>query len=62
MNLPRRITLDRIGSGTSPARISNIVEISTECRAQEGDVVVVRALGENRAYGEIEREFGKAAA
>ena len=61
MNLPRRITLDRIGSGTSPARISNIVEISTECRAQEGDVVVVRALGENRAYGEIELPSGRMA-
>jgi hypothetical protein len=61
VNLPRRIHLDRIGSATSPARVGTIVEVAPEAVAEEGAVVVVRALGENPKYGEIELPTGRMA-
>lgn len=57
----RKIRLDRIGSGTHPARLGQMVEVSPDCVAEEGAVVVGRAMGESRLYGEIELPNGRKA-
>ncbi len=59
LRFTRKIRLDRIGSATSPARLGNIVEVSEECLAEEGAVIVVRALGERKVYGELELPTGR---
>jgi hypothetical protein len=61
MKYNRKIRLDRIGSATVPAKIGQIVEVSPVCNSREGDVVVVRALGENSVYGELELPTGRMA-
>ena len=61
MRFHRRIRLDRIGSATTPARLSSLVEVSPECHADEGSILAVRALGENRAYGDLELPSGRPA-
>jgi len=57
----RKIHLDRIGSVTHPARLGSIVEVSSDCVAEEGAIVVGRALGESRLYGELELPSGRKA-
>ncbi|MEQ8822354.1 MAG: hypothetical protein RLY93_19125 [Sumerlaeia bacterium] len=59
--LNRKVRLDRIGSVTSPARLGGIVEISPTIPAEEGIVIVGKALGEHRSYGEMELPTGRKA-
>lgn len=61
MRFTRRIRLDRIGSATLPARLASLVEVAPECHAEEGAIVAVRALAENRNYGELELPNGRLA-
>lgn len=61
MKYNRKIRLDRMGSATLPARLGQIVEVSPECHSREGDIVVVRALGEKNVYGELELPTGRMA-
>ncbi len=61
LQFTRKIRLDRVASGTSPARIGSIVEVSPECRAEEGAIIVCRALGERKVYGELELPSGRLA-
>ena len=57
------LNIDKIGSATSPARISSkIVTATTERRpASVGDVVAVRALSESVTYGNLELPSGRLA-
>lgn len=57
----RKIRVGRIGSATSPARIGQIVEVAEDIDCQEGAIVVVRALGERKVYGELELPTGRLA-
>lgn len=61
MKFARKIRLDRITSATRPARIGGIVEVSPQCEAREGAVIVGRALNDNRVYGEVELPSGRPA-
>jgi hypothetical protein len=61
MKFTRKIRLDRIGSATSPAKLGNIVEVSEDCVAEEGTLVVCRAMGERKVYGELELPTGRMA-
>jgi hypothetical protein len=61
MKYTRRIRIDRLGSGTSPARLAPLVEVAPECTAEEGAVVVVRALSDKHVYGELELPNGRMA-
>lgn len=56
-----KIRLDRIGSATSPARIGNIVEVTGDMDVREGAVIVARAMGERKQYGELELPSGRMA-
>lgn len=57
----RKIRLDRVGSATSPAQLGKIVEVSQDCVAEQGTIVVARALGERKVYGEMELPTGRLA-
>lgn len=57
----RKIRLDRVGSATSPAQLGKIVEVSPDCVAEQGTIVVARALGERKVYGELELPTGRLA-
>lgn len=57
----RKIRLDRPGSVTLPARLSTIVEVLPEVRAEEGAIVCCRALSDNRVYGNVELPSGRLA-
>jgi hypothetical protein len=59
LKFTRKIRLDRIGSVTSPAKLGPIVEVSEDCVAEEGTLVVCRALGERKVYGELELPSGR---
>jgi hypothetical protein len=61
LKFTRKVRLDRIGSATYPARLGNIVEVSEDCVADEGTLVVCRALGERKVYGELELPTGRMA-
>ncbi|MDX2177488.1 MAG: hypothetical protein SF028_13570 [Candidatus Sumerlaeia bacterium] len=61
MKLTRKIRLDRIGSVTTPAKLGPIVEVSPECVAEEGSVIVGRVLNESKLYGEVELPTGRKA-
>lgn len=61
MQFTRKIRLDRVGSSTSPARLGSIVEASPDCRAEEGAIIVGRARGERKVYGEMELPSGRLA-
>ena len=61
MKFNRKIHLDRTGSATHPAKLGSIVEVSPKCVAEEGAIVVGRALGENKNYGELELPSGRKA-
>jgi hypothetical protein len=61
MRYTRKIRLDRIGSATTPARLGAIVEVSPDCDASEGAVVVGRALSDKHVYGELELPNGRMA-
>lgn len=61
MKFNRKLRLDRIGSATRPAQVGAIVEVGAEIVCVEGAAIAVRALGENRAYGEIELPTGRMA-
>ena len=43
------------------AKLGPIVEVSDDCSAEEGTVVVCRALGERKVYGELELPTGRQA-
>ena len=56
------LTVDKIGSATSPVKIGKSVRISKERRpASVGDVVAVRAISESHTYGNIELPSGRLA-
>ncbi len=57
----RKIRIDRIGSVTTPARVGQIAEVSEDIVAEEGAVVVVRARGDRKVYGELELPTGRLA-
>jgi len=57
----RKIRIGRIGSVTSPARVGQIAEVAEDIACEEGAVVVVRALGERKVYGELELPTGRMA-
>ncbi|MCC6546021.1 hypothetical protein IT570_02545 [Candidatus Sumerlaeota bacterium] len=59
LKFTRKVRLDRIGSATSPARLGPIAEISEDVAAEEGAIVVFRARGERKVYGEIELPSGR---
>lgn len=59
LNFTRKIRLDRIGSVTAPAGLGPIVEVSEDCVAERGTVVVCRALGERKTYGDLELPSGR---
>lgn len=61
LNFTRKIRIDRIGSATSPAQVGKIVEVSADCVAEEGTIIVARALGERKVYGELELPTGRLA-
>ncbi len=61
MKFTRKIRLDRIGSSTLPARLTQITEVSPTVNAEEGAIVVCRALSDNRIYGDIELPTGRQA-
>lgn len=61
MKYTRRIRLDRIGSATSPAKLTSLVEVAPEVNAEEGAVVIVRALSDKHVYGELELPSGRMA-
>jgi len=57
-----KVTIDKIGSATSPAACGKLVEVSTESQsARIGDVVAVRALSESVTYGNLELPSGRLA-
>ena len=53
---------DKIGSATSPLKLTKSVSVIDSCDAPKvGDVVVVRALGESVTYGNLELPSGRLA-
>lgn len=57
-----KVTVDKIGSATSPADCGKVVNVSTESQpAHVGDVVAVRALSESVTYGNLELPSGRLA-
>ena len=57
-----KVTIDKIGSATSPADCGKMVKVSVERQAaQVGDVVAVRALSESVTYGNLELPSGRLA-
>ncbi|MDQ6787869.1 MAG: hypothetical protein M3033_13765 [Acidobacteriota bacterium] len=53
---------DKIGSATSPLKLTKTVSVISENNAPKvGDVVVVRALGESVTYGNLELPSGRLA-
>lgn len=62
MNETRHIEVDKIGSATSPLKLSRTVAISTSQKAaRAGDVVVVRVLTDNATYNMLELPTGRLA-
>jgi hypothetical protein len=61
MKYTRKIRPDRVGSVTVPARLGPIVEVSPEVHAEEGAVIVGRALSDKTVYGELELPNGRMA-
>lgn len=56
------ITIDKIGSATSPADCGKVVNVSVEKQlVRVGDVVAVRALSESVTYGNLELPTGRLA-
>jgi len=54
-----KISVDKISSSTKNVKLSQTVEVSKKVQAQEGSVIVVKALEENPAYGSIELLSGR---
>ena len=53
---------DKIGSATSPLKLTKTVSVISENNSPKvGDVVVVRALGESVTYGNLELPSGRLA-
>jgi len=62
MDEPRTIEVDKIGSATSPLKLSRTIAIATAQRpARAGDVVVVRVLTDNATYNMLELPTGRLA-
>ncbi len=61
LKFKRKIRLGRIGSVTSPAKLNSIVEVSEDIDVAEGAIIVVRAQGERKVYGELELPSGRLA-
>ena len=56
------LTVDKIGSATSPAGTGKLVRISrARRRASVGDIVAVRAISESHTYGNLELPSGRLA-
>ena len=56
------LEVDKIGSATSPLKLSKSVSVIGSCDAPKvGDVVVVRTLGESVTYGNLELPSGRLA-
>ncbi|MGM0509882.1 MAG: hypothetical protein ACQESD_01980 [Thermoplasmatota archaeon] len=49
----------KISSSTKNVDLSPVVEASDKIKAEEGSVIIVKALGENPAYGSIELISGR---
>lgn len=57
-----KVTIDKIGSATSPADCGKVVSVSVEKQpVRVGDVVAVRALSESVTYGNLELPSGRLA-
>jgi hypothetical protein len=62
MDEPRTIEVDKIGSATSPLKLSRTIAIAVSQRpARAGDVVVVRVLTDNATYNMLELPTGRLA-
>src|SRR5580765_2577199 len=62
MDEPRTIEVDKIGSATSPLKLSRTIAMTTSQRpARAGDVVVVRVLTDNATYNMLELPTGRLA-
>jgi len=56
-----KLTTHKIASVTAHLKLSRELEVTRQCRAQTGDVIVVRALEEKRVYDKLELETGRMA-
>ena len=54
-----KVKINKIASSTKNIRLPHIVEISRKIEAREDNLVVVKALGENPRYGDIELVSGR---
>lgn len=61
MKFTRKIRLDRVGSATTPARVTGIVEVAPTVEAREGAIIAGRVLTESHTYGNIEMPNGRLA-
>src|SRR6185369_7949783 len=62
MEVAQQIEVDKIGSATSPLKLSRTIAIGTaEQPARAGDVVVVRVLTDNATYNMLELPTGRLA-
>lgn len=57
----RLVRVDKIASSTIRLGLSHEVEITTQCEAREGNVVIVRALTDNATYNTLELITGRMA-
>jgi hypothetical protein len=56
-----KLTVHKIASVTTNLKLSKELEVTRQCRAQVGDVIVVRALEEKRVYDKLELDSGRMA-
>ncbi|HWP55291.1 MAG TPA: hypothetical protein VN476_14265, partial [Pyrinomonadaceae bacterium] len=62
VDLVTSIEVDKIGSATSPLRLSRSLKVAPENGApRAGDVVVVRVLTDNATYNMLELPTGRLA-
>src|SRR5215475_4094550 len=57
----RLVRVDKIASSTLNLRLAHDLEITTECEARAGNVVVVRTLTDNATYNTLELVTGRMA-
>lgn len=56
-----KLTVHKIASVTTNLKLTKDLEVTRQCRAQVGDVIVVRALEEKRVYDTLELASGRMA-
>ncbi|MCI0343567.1 MAG: hypothetical protein L0216_20875 [Planctomycetales bacterium] len=56
-----KVTVHKIASVTANLRLAKELEITRQCRAEAGNVVVVRALEEKTVYNQLELDTGRMA-